>query len=167
MAGATGLAGAWLERLAKYNEESFARIARARVDIEKGNYNSERFFNDLADWSEDTVDLWMPLAGSGTVAAAVVTMKHGQRTADMLVPLQVVAPETGDPQSTALGGNNGHVIAARHVKARWSEGKRGVLALGLVDLEDAPPLVGYYTGAVFVGNELIASVHVRVDARSA
>jgi hypothetical protein len=166
MAGSSGMAGAWLDRLAKYNEKSLERITKARVDIEQGNYDSKRLFKDVAEWSGDTIDLWMPLAGSSNVPAAVIVVKDDQDQASMQRPLTVIPPDKGDPAATNLSDGAGRVIATKNIDVHWDNGQRGSLAFGLMDLKKAPPSIGYYTGAVFAGNELIATLHVRVISKS-
>lgn len=54
--------------------------------------------------------------------------------------------------------------SVRVAKVKWHSGKRHLLDVDLLNLggSTAPLTEGYYLGGVFVGNALIATIHVRV-----
>lgn len=163
MADPTGIAGAWLERVSRYGSRALERITQARVDIEAGNYDSRRFFRDALAWSDDTLYLWAPLALRSAVPAAVIVLKNDMTQGAMQEALEVDAPDAGGPVATNIRQlDGGRIIdAATEVRVGWEADERGKLTFALVGL-NSPLQNGYYVGAVFVGQRLVANTHVRV-----
>jgi hypothetical protein len=159
----TGMTGAWLDRLARYGQETLTRITNARLDIETGKYDFSRLCQDTLAWSDDLLDLWSPISAGSALPAAVLVIKNDQKQGAMQAPLSVDPPRHGDPVATNIKQLDGKAVftAAKQIDVDWHDDRRGKLSVGLKNL--VPPLAnGYYLGAVFVGQALVANIHVRV-----
>lgn len=165
MSSATGFMGAWLERVSRFANRGLTRLTSARDEINAGTYDTSKLLRDVLAASDDVVEFWTaPVVTGGAVPSAFIVMKSDQSQAALATPLSVVAPQTGDPQVTVLRQLDGDkTIGANKVTASWHDGDRGKLK---IDLQGVPTPVatGYYLGAVFVDQTLLATVHVNVVA---